>query len=378
MPTVEETVEQVAQAETWDARVQAIRRVPELHGQLEHSAVYAALAERLYRPHLSPQFAFVPWRDDYELETFIGFYNRAVILTNGFRDVAPGDLIRVLREAPEVLVIFRTILGYTPGEFSAAVSEISKEVGQEPVGQARIKAIEGGRTPSEALARLCAVAIDRLMEGSLWRSPSQELRSKLNKPDTKGGWSSVAGLAAEGAPYVLLLHQRHYGGAFRTLLDATSSVRGEILEQPLEELLVDGLIPHLRTAAHNQAEIARRFGITVRPAPDFVVFRPPNALQAMIECKQANDGGTARDKAARYRSLRTESIRLGGIPLFAVLDGLGWARINDALGPVVRDSDGRVFTLETLPEMLTVQPFPELVGLVVGPLADSESSEGPG
>ncbi len=98
----------------------------------------------------------------------------------------------------------------------------------------------------------------------------------------------------------------------------------------------------------------------------------------MIECKQANDGGTARDKAARYRSLRTESIRLGGIPLFAVLDGLGWARINDALGPVVRDSDGRVFTLETLPEMLTVQPFPELVGLVVGPLADSESSEGPG
>ncbi len=145
MPTVEETVEQVAQAETWDARVQAIRRVPELHGQLEHSAVYAALAERLYRPHLSPQFAFVPWRDDYELETFIGFYNRAVILTNGFRDVAPGDLIRVLREAPEVLVIFRTILGYTPGEFSAAVSEIAKEVGQEPVGQARIKAIEGGR-----------------------------------------------------------------------------------------------------------------------------------------------------------------------------------------------------------------------------------------
>jgi hypothetical protein len=29
--------------------------------------------------------------------------------------------------------------------------------------------------------------------------------------------------------------------------------------------------------------------------------------------------------------------------------------------PVVRDTDGRVFTLSTLKEMLEVQPFPELV-----------------
>jgi len=42
----------------------------------------------------------------------------------------------------------------------------------------------------------------------------------------------------------------------------------------------------------------------------------------MIECKIANDGGTARDKAARYRSLRQEAARLGGVPLFAVLDGV--------------------------------------------------------
>ena len=82
----------------------------------------------------------------------------------------------------------------------------------------------------------------------------------------------------------------------------------------------------------------------------------------MLECKKANDGGTARDKTARFRNLRQEGQRLGGIPVFAVLSGLGWQRTGDALGPVVRDSDGRVFMLPTLSEMVTVQPFPDLVG----------------
>ena len=84
----------------------------------------------------------------------------------------------------------------------------------------------------------------------------------------------------------------------------------------------------------------------------------------MLECKGTNNGGTARDKALRFRTLREESIRLGGIPLIAVLGGLGWARVNDALGPVVRDTEGRVFTLATLNSMLEVAPFPSLVNTV--------------
>ena len=81
----------------------------------------------------------------------------------------------------------------------------------------------------------------------------------------------------------------------------------------------------------------------------------------MLECKLVNDGGTARDKALRFERLRAESIRLGGIPLLAALAGLGWSRVNDTLGPVVRDTDGRVFTLANLPDMLTVSPFPSLL-----------------
>jgi hypothetical protein len=96
-------------------------------------------------------------------------------------------------------------------------------------------------------------------------------------------------------------------------------------------------------------------------APDFVVHDPGGTLRAILECKQANDGGTARDKASRFASLRNESVRLGGIPVFAVLAGLGWRRTADTIGPVIRDTDGRVFTLNTLDAMLAVEPFPGLV-----------------
>ena len=71
------------------------------------------------------------------------------------------------------------------------------------------------------------------------------------------------------------------------------------------------------------------------------------------------EGGSAAKARAVERCAAV--IDLGGIPLFAVLAGLGWTRTADALGPVVRDTDGRTFTIPTLQEMLTVQPFPSLV-----------------
>jgi len=140
-----------------------------------------------------------------------------------------------------------------------------------------------------------------------------------------------------------------------------------ITESPIEDAVealfkVNG-VPYIRTGSHNQGDIAARFEVRVLPAPDFVVFDKSGTLRAILECKGTNDGGTARDKALRFAILRGESNRLGGIPLIAVIGGIGWARVNDALGPVVRDTDGRVFTLSTLSAMLEVAPFPSLIGL---------------
>jgi hypothetical protein len=219
-----------------------------------------------------------------------------------------------------------------------------------------------GSATKPAQALVAARTVMMVMDGTLFGESPPGLISKQKKPDTEDGWASARAFAQGGVPYSLFLHQRHYGGAFRQILDATSTLRGDLIEDAVEALFVEHRVPFIRTGSHNQAEIAARFEVRVTPAPDFVVFDEGGALRAMLECKGTNNGGTARDKALRFARLRAESVRLGGIPLLAVLGGIGWARINDALGPVIRDTEGRVFTLATLSSMLEVAPFPNLVG----------------
>ena len=361
MTPLEDTLRQVSEAASWDERVQAIRRIPERHGQQEHHAIYAAIADALYRADLSPQIAFVPWRPEYEFEPFESAYHRAQELTAGFVEVSAASLAEALKRSPETLLVFRTIIGYTPKELAVASSKVATLLGSATLSEQRVKTIESGSECSASEATVCAETIHRLVTGELWGQAPPGFRGKLDKLDTRRGWASVRETATSGVPYSAFLHQRRVGGSFRQLLDATSSQRGDLLEAPVEELLHEARVPYLRTGSSNPQEIAQRFQLTVRPAPDFVIFEEPNSLKALIECKQTNDGGTARDKAARYANLRREATRLGGVALFAVLDGLGWERLNDALGPVVRDCDGRVFTLRTLPRMLEVQPFPDLM-----------------
>lgn len=271
MSEIEQTVHEIAAAGTWQERIHAVRRIPERHGRRDQAKVYAAVAGQLYRPYLSPEFAFVPERPEYELEVFSQAYRRVHDATRGFSESGLDRITAVLEAHPETLLVLRTILGYTPSELSVA----SREVGGDDtagVSAGRIKGFErGSRMPPEA-ASVLAATIDRLIMGSLWGEAPEGLRTKLDKIDTSRGWTSVRELAAAGVPYDAFLHL----------------------------------------------------------------------------------------KAARFGVLREEAIRLGGIPVVAVVDGLGWERLNDALGPVVRDCDGRVFTLQTLPEMLEVEPFPAL------------------
>lgn len=263
-----------------------------------------------------------------------------------------------------MLLPLRTITGLTRSEFAASTQLVGETLNQKAIAVSKIDAMERhSSSVSDAEAALAAETIHQIMTGLLFGDPPGDVKSKQDKPDTLDGWTTVQGYAQGGVPYGVFLHQRHYGGAFRQLLDATSERRGDLIEDAVEQsFLADG-IPYLRTGAHNQHEIVERFEVTVLPAPDFVVYDSSHTLRAMLECKGANDGGTARDKALRFERLRDESTRLGGIPLLGALGGLGWTRVNDTLGPIVRDCDGRVFTLATLPEMLTVAPFPSLIGL---------------
>jgi hypothetical protein len=344
-------------AASWNARIALIRKIPEDFGKAQHQAVYAAIAKTVYATELAPDFAYMHWRDEYELKPIERAYEKAFALTSGFAAVDPATLACVMEAEPSTTRIFRLLLGFTIKELAASTTIVAEQIGAPTVSESTIKTMEAGRGGNRDAADVLAATVDQAMHGRLFSKTSGSLRSKIEKPDTVHGWATVRKYATESVPLPVFLHQRHYGGAFRQLLDATSGKRGDLLEDAVESLLTENDILFLRTGSTNQAAIAADFGLTVKPAPDFVVYDKYKALRAILECKQANDGGTARDKAARFAALRSEAVRLGGVPLFAVLAGLGWQRTADTLGPVVRDTDGRVFTIKTLEAMMTVEPF---------------------
>jgi hypothetical protein len=374
--TIDGTIRAILDAESWAQRIQQIRLVPQRHGTGDHGAIYAAVARTLYMPHLAPDFAYIHESPFYETAHFFDAYDAAHRLTDGFTRVGEDDLVGAMAECPRTLLVFRTLLGLTKDEFAHSTLLAGGPADLAPLSSSQIdkmerSAIEGAARPTtraaiaraSAQALIAAKTIVAAMDGELFGEAPPGLRSKQEKPDTEQGWASVRNYATTGVPLKVFLHQRHYGGAFRQVLDATSSLRGDLIEDAVEALFTERGISFVRTGSHNQADIAARFEVHVTPAPDFVVFDPADdSLKAMLECKGTNNGGTARDKALRFSRLRAESVRLGGIPLIAVLGGIGWARINDALGPVVRDTDGRVFTLSTLNSMLEVAPFPGLLG----------------
>jgi hypothetical protein len=362
MSTTEETVEHVVSAQTWDQRVARVRQIPARHGTDEHAEIYAQIARQLYVRHLAPDYAYVPVEDFYELPHFERAYAKAEQTTANFTRVEVTDLATAIQAEPIVLLPLRVITGLLRNEFAGATAIVAGTLGLAPLSAAKVDSMERtGSTTSYDQARVAAETLNQIMHGTLFGHPPGSLKSKQHKSDTIDGWNSVREYAIRGVPYGVFLHQRHYGGAFRQVLDATSELRGNLIEDAVEALFTEHGILFIRTGPHNQAEIEDRFEVHVRPAPDFVVFDDAGNLRSILECKGANDGGTARDKALRFERLREESVRLGGIPLLAVLGGLGWMRVNDTLGPVVRDCDGRVFSVSNLAEMLTVAPFPTLI-----------------
>ncbi|MGQ0618193.1 MAG: hypothetical protein ACT4PW_14600 [Acidimicrobiia bacterium] len=360
MPGTDDFVEAVTTASSWDDRVAQVRRIADQVARSDQPAVYAAVARAFYAPNLTYEFSEVAWPPSMTEDAFEEVYAEAVQHTDAFTRVSTDDLAAMLATVPRTLRVLRLILGFTQQEFAAATSDAGL-----PVSESSIKTMERGGRPrnaAEVTAR-CAATVTQIVEGDLYppHKPGT-LRTKLQKPDTEDGWAGVRRFAAEGVPYSVLLHQRLFGGAFRQLSDSGAAGVGKVLEDAVGALLDSGGIDYVRTGSSrkDKQQVAERFGLTLNLVPDFVIHKR-GALRAFLECKSINDGGTARDKASRFQNYRREAERRGGIPVIAVLNGKGWERAGDALGPVVRDCDGRVFTPATLNELLAVDPFPQLM-----------------
>lgn len=315
-----------------------------------------------YLKATQPSFHLIP-RGDAMLPTdrFADAYGVLAAGTKGFRDIKVETIARVLATHPSALAPLRMITGLTLKELAVAVRLASGTV----VSDASLRTWEreaAAPDPGTAralrrapLVQAVAEAVIAVIDRAILTVPpaaAPSFHSKLDKSDTSDGWKSVARVAADGVPYSELLYQRYVGGVWRQVQDAYSEVKGDaILEVPVETLLLSEGIPHWRSrrGATGAGETAQRYGI--EPGPDFLI--PADSPAVIIETKVVEDGGSARDKAARIQRL-SEIASQRGLVICAVVDGKGWEERPQALADVIVATQGRTFSLSTLAGLVAV------------------------
>lgn len=133
MPDPSQTVAAIADTTDWNARVNLIRQVPEEYGKAQHAPIYATISARVYASSFAPDFAYIPWRVEYEELRFQEAYTAAVTLTDGFTRVSEADLVAALTAEPAALLVFRTIVGYLREEFAVATEAVAGDGDELPV-----------------------------------------------------------------------------------------------------------------------------------------------------------------------------------------------------------------------------------------------------
>lgn len=121
MPTIEQTINQIMNAASWDQRVARIRQIPGRHGTDEHAMIYGEIVRRLYVTHLAPDYAYIPVEDFYERPHFARAYAAAAERTADFTRVTVADLTAAIEDEPTVLLPLRVITGLLRNEFAGAV-----------------------------------------------------------------------------------------------------------------------------------------------------------------------------------------------------------------------------------------------------------------
>ena len=282
-------------------------------------------------------------------------YNRLFTDTNGFRDLCPESALKAVRADPLVLVVLRSILGFSPPEL-AHMANITVGVGVDQSTARRLdkRAREGvdlfSRTRADTQAKVQAL-VNTAVHLILSRPPElgDEVLHRLSKADTADGIEGVRALAGSGVSYVTLLYERFLGRAFATHRDTVSGQVGDIVEEAVTHVLIDAQIPYYK------AGVAERFE-DMDQAPDFLI---PDQLtpSVVVEAKLAEDDGTVRDKVTRIQHLAELRDRLlrRGAPAFEVVacvDGRGFGIRREDVRKLLNATEGKLFTLATVGQLV--------------------------
>lgn len=273
--------------------------------------------------------------------------------THDFRQLDPAPLLALVREIPIVLIVLRTMLGFTPPEWAyiasqrrrieitqGAVRSLDRDIRFAPLTPMRTLSDQ----KSQRIEALVATACDLLGEGA--PQVTGDRLHRLAKCDTQDGVISLHALADLGVPYAMLLYERFLGRPFAGHRDSVSELVGDVLENAIEGVLITSGISFRKT---RRAERVTGFD----QAPDFIIpdeFNP----QVVIEAKITEDDGTARDKVTRVQhlnSLSMEGVPPGGSPKFEVvacIAGRGFGVRREDMKKLILATRGKVFTPKNL------------------------------
>jgi len=305
---------------------------------------------------LESEFLFMPKGDGFiEYAIFEQGYENLKRATKAFGNFSLENIFPIILTTPIVLIVLRSILGFTPSEWAYITSQeqsidisqgfardIDRTIRFKPLTPIKIKDVKATR-----LEAMVEVACKLIVDGA--PDTNADNLHRLDKADTRSGVKGISSLADMGVPYAMVLYERFLGRPFAGHRDSVSELVGDNLECAIEETLLQAGISYRKT---KRAERLEGFDQT----PDFVIpseFTP----QIIIEAKITEDDGTARDKVTRIQHLAELSLegRSPDYPKFEVIaciGGRGFGVRKADMKKMLLATRGKIFTMKTLRYMV--------------------------
>jgi hypothetical protein len=299
---------------------------------------------------LQSSFLEMPRGDGFiDYATFEKGYQALKLSTNDFTDVTKESVETAVIAAPISFIVFRAILGFTPPEWAYVTTEetgirVDQGAARTLDRNMRLKPLTprllGSTLTDMRLRAMIEAGVKTLRNGA--GASVQTLLHRLDKVDTKEGIKSLQPIADLGVPYAMLLYERFLGRPFASHRDAVSERVGEVVEGAIKDVLTAAKVSFRET---KRAERITGFD----QAPDFIIPDEFNPV-ALIEAKLTEDDGTARDKVSRVQRLRTLRDEAGhNYDVIACIAGRGFKVRREDMRRLLQATDGKVFTLATLP-----------------------------
>lgn len=313
------------------------------------------------RDSVQPIFLTLPKGTGYiERDRFKDAYDTLVEHTDGFTQWDFKSVWSAYQDDKLVFVIVRTILGVTPPEWEDLTTEeydieISQGAARRIDGEIRRGEDKNRQQSTKEMIRgLIRTAVEKIEEPT--PETGDDVVHRFDLIDRQNGIQSVREAHDHGI-YYNMLRERYLGRPFASHVDSVSDERGDVMEDAVKDILEETGVPYEEDTGKNSDD--------EQEADIYVPNRTDPAV--VIEAKIANDGGTMRDKAARVSNLARQAQRQGNdgnwaFQVVACVDGRGFSERYRESKELIENTQGKVFTFETLNDLADYTDISEYVG----------------